>query len=84
MTWLEGWEGSYNGDWYGSSTPEPEGSMRATLRGSSVVSAKLTYEETNEQQLGIYGNQRRVQETNRQIMEVILRAAPHVFSNYYK
>lgn len=44
MTWLESWEGSYSGDWYGSSTPEPPGSMRATLCGSSSVSAKLTAE----------------------------------------
>ena len=42
MTWLESWEGSYNGDWYGSQEPEPEGSMRATLRGRATVAGTLT------------------------------------------
>jgi len=54
--------------------------------GNSWGNAGVVVEQPT-QQLGIYGNQhnqRRIQEANRQIMEVILRAAPYVFSNHYK
>ena len=41
MTWIESWEGTYNGSWYGPTIPEPAGSMRAILSGSSSLTAAL-------------------------------------------
>jgi len=41
MTWLVDWIGKHVGSWLGTTEPEPLGSMRATLRGTSSVGGKL-------------------------------------------
>jgi hypothetical protein len=81
MTWLESWEGSYNGDWYGSQEPEPLGAMRATLRGSAVLSGTLTTGTEVENTFGLgWGVQRKrkIQQDDEMIIQIILQSAPFV------
>ena len=79
MTWLESWEGSYNGDWLGSQEPEPTGSMRATLRGSATVGAALTTGVDEVNPFGIYGNskQRKIQLDDDMVIKIVLQCAVH-------
>ena len=71
MTWLESWEGSYNGDWYGSQEPEPEGSMRATLRGRATVAGTLTTGEESKPKNGSNRHKKAIQREDDEILLLI-------------
>lgn len=55
MTWLVEWIGKHVGSWLGATEPEPIGSMRAALRGSSSVGGKLTAELTPSPVVELHG-----------------------------
>ena len=84
MTWLEAWEGSYNGDWLGSQEPEPTGSMRAVIRCSSTVRASITTKaELTAAVVGMGWDtkQKQINLDDSQVIEIVLRCAVKVLNS---